>query len=130
MITKIKQRKKMGIFEKIFFFVFLPAIIVVFLSFLIYSNVKFYQKRMELVSRINSLKKEIQTIEEKNAALKESISQVEDPEYIEKIAREELNQQKPGESVVGFILPPEEEKKEEKTFWDFKKIWEWLKSRF
>ena len=124
----------MGIFEKIFFFVFLSAIIVVTLSFLIYSNVKFYQKRMELVSRIDSLKREIQTIEEKNAALKESISQVEDQEYIEKVAREQLNQQKQGENVVGFILPDqknEEQGSAKKPWWNFfNKVWDWIKNKF
>jgi cell division protein FtsB len=77
------------------------------------------QKRAELLLRLEKLKKEVQTLEERNAQLKVGVSQVTQDEYWEEKIREQ-GYKKPGEEVV--VVKPEvkEEEKEEKeqSFWD------------
>lgn len=117
MITKTKKFKK-GTRQTIFFSTLIGFLVLLIVGFLIFSNLKISQRRAELTSRIEALKKEIQTLEEKNQQLRAGISQVETESYLEKEARERLGLKKPGEEVV-VVLPPEEEevKKEEKSFW-------------
>ncbi len=82
---------------------------------LIYANFKIYQKKQELANQVNDYKKQIEEIQERNRTLKEEIANSDNPEYIEKIARDQANLQKPGEKVVSFIMPKEQENKEKKS---------------
>ena len=85
-------------------------------------------------ARIESLRKEIQILEEKNKELKEEISQSGSEEYLEKVAREQLGLKAPGEEVIVINKEEKEEqpeiKQNEKNFWNPKSWWEWLKSKF
>jgi len=128
MVTKFKKRRKEDFSESVFFSILVGILISAAVGFLIFENIKVNQKRTKLNSQIEILRREFQELERKNNLLKAGISQGEDEEYIEKIAREELNYQKEGETTVGYILPGEtnsldnEEKKEEKGFW--KNLWQ------
>ena len=51
------------------------------------------------------LKNKIQELEDRKVSLKKGIENSNNQDYIEKVAREELDLQKPGESVVSFIRP-------------------------
>jgi len=131
MLTKFKKSKK-GSHQTIFFSIFLGILTLVIIGFLVISNWKINQKRAELNSQIESLKKEIQTLEEKKQQLEAGISQTGKEEYLEEAAREQLGLKKPGEEVV-TVLPPEKTEEEkptkEKTFWNPQTWWEWIKSK-
>ena len=118
MITK--KHKKGKSYQTILFSLFSAILILGVIGFLVYSNWKTHQQRRELSLRIESLKAEIGVMEKKKQELETSSLQLGEEEYLEKVAREQLNLQKPGEEVV-TILSPEEEKeeepKEEKSFW-------------
>ena len=105
MISKFKKREKTNFSETIFFSILIGILISGIVGFLIFQNIKINQKRAELNSQIEILRKELQELEAKDKLLKAGISQEGDDEYIEKIAREELNYQKEGETTVGFTLP-------------------------
>ncbi len=128
MISKFKKREKTNFSETIFFSILIGILISGIVGFLIFQNIKINQKRAKLNSQIEILRKELQELEAKDKLLKAGISQEGDDEYIEKIAREELNYQKEGETTVGFTLPEEAnssaggEEKEEKGFW--KNLWQ------
>ncbi len=83
-------------------------------------NWKINQKRAELTQKIESLQKEIQAAEERNAQLKASVNQAQSQEYLEKVARENLNQKKPNEDVVvvkSQATTSEETANQQKNFW-------------
>lgn len=124
MVAKFKKTKKRT-FQTIFFSIILAVLIVMIASFLIISNWKMNQRRAELRTKIEELKKEIQILEEKNKELEAGISQVETREYLEKVAKEQLNLKNPGEEVVVITKEEgleKERKEEKKSFWQ--KIWE------
>ncbi|MDD2731662.1 MAG: septum formation initiator family protein [Candidatus Pacebacteria bacterium] len=136
MVAKFRKIKKKGLKKNSSFSILITLILVSAIVLLINTNVKIGSKRQELISRANSLKEQIENIEEKNSILKESISRAETNDYVEKIAREQLGMKKPGEEVV--VINKEKNEKESveskssqvNNSWSFKAIWDWLKSRF
>jgi len=124
MVAKIRKPEKdyLAIFFSILIGIFLLGLI----SFLVISNLRISQKRKEMISQIESLKKEIQLLEEKNAQLRAGINQTKNEIYWEERAREQ-GYKKPGEEQI-VVLPPEEKNQiiseEKKNFWQ--KILEWF----
>lgn len=118
MITKSKRFKK-GSLQTILFSTILGILALLVVGFLVFSNWKISQRRTDLTVRIETLRKEIQTLEEKNQQLRAGISQAGTESYLEKEARERLGLQKAGEEVVGIIFSgeSEEEKPEKKSLW-------------
>ena len=70
---------------------------------LIVADVKIYQKKQKLTQQIENLKNKIEDIKNQNKRLQEGIEQTNDESYIEKVAREDLGLQKPGERVISFV---------------------------
>jgi len=109
------------------------VVVLLIIILLIIANIKIYQKRQQLISRIQTLENKIQEVKEKNYDLKEGISNSDNDEYTERVAREELDLQKPGEKVFSFINEKESNKEENNTnknnilkVW-FKTIIDWFK---
>ncbi len=99
---------------------------------LVIANVKMYQKRQEFLAQVASLQNQIKNLRNSNSDLQQGISKENDPAYIEKVAREELNLQKPGETAVSFVMPPPTEQYNNQNVlqgW-FGRAWEWVKSFF
>lgn len=118
MVTKKSRLRKRGNFQAVFFPALIGILVLGIISFLIVSNLGINQKRGELSSKIESLKKEIQILEEKKEKLEAGIVQTEDETYWEERLREQ-GYKKPGEEAV-VVLPPEEREesiKKEKSFW-------------
>lgn len=106
---------------------------------LFYANFKIYLKKQELTKQIDSYQKQIEEIQKKNKTLEEGIVKSDDKDYIEKIAREELDMQKEGEEVVSFEMPESSSAQEKRTegFWSINfwfgwigQSWSWIKNRF
>lgn len=118
MIPKTKRIKR-GSSRNILSSVLLIITILAVIGFLTFSNLKINQRRAELRSQIEAIKKEIQFLEEKNQELRAGISRTESESYWEEKVREQ-GYKKPGEEQV-VVLPPEESKEEktkaEKSFW-------------
>ena len=129
MITKKSKKKKS--LQTIFFTILFCFFGLSLAILLIVSNSRIQQRRKELISQIEILKKEIQQLEERNVQLKSSISQSLTQDFLEKEARERLGLKKPGEEVVVIKkIQSEEEAKEleeEKTLWQ--KFLEFFKLR-
>jgi cell division protein FtsL len=118
MLAKNKKRIKSNRTVSIVVLSVLLTCLVV--GFLTFSNWKIGQKRAELLAKIDSLQKEIQTAQEKNYQLKASVSQTQGEEYLEKVARESLDLKKPDEDVVvvkGQSTSSEKTASQEKSFW-------------
>lgn len=91
--------------KKIEYIILLVLIIVLgVIAYNFYSN--FVQIR-SLQNNIENLQREIETTKKENKELKTELENIDDPEYIEKIAREKLGLVKPGETL---LIPVEEER--------------------
>lgn len=105
MVAKLdKKTKGLARFKRIFF----QALIGIFLLgvsvFLSVSVLKIIKTRGELTGKIESLKKEIQILEEENKKLETGVLQTESEDYWEGKAREQ-GYIKEGEKAV-VVLPP------------------------
>ena len=110
MVTDFKKKQKSGL-SKISI-VLGGVIILLIIILLVIANIRIYQKRAQFISRIEDLKNKVKEAKNKNADLKEIISSSDNDEYTERIAREELDLQKPGEKVFSFIRESDDAKKE------------------
>lgn len=107
------------------------------IGLLFFEDFEIYQKKKELSAEISSYKKQIEEIEKSNQNLKEEIANADNPDYLEKIAYEQLDQQKPGEKEIIFIALPEKQEQAsvQKSFWDnfsgwFLAAFNWIKNKF
>ena len=120
MIAKIKIFKSNTPFKDKFTLIILGILFFAIIGFLAVSNFRINKKKIELQSQADSLKKEIQILEEKREQLRAGILEGESESYLEKEARDRLGLKKPGEEVVA-VLPPKETQgtstQENKTFW-------------
>jgi len=102
MLPKKGKKVKWGIHinkKKISIF-FWSIFCIWFVSFLIYSNAKIFQKRTELGKELEKLDASVETLSKEKDLLKFRLGETYSQEYLEKVAREDLGMQKPGEKVV------------------------------
>ncbi len=130
MSADFKKKQKANIPKKIAF-IFCGFLILFAIVFLVSANIRTYQKKKELNAQMESLKNKIAEIKNKNDSLQQGISQSSDQKYIEKVAREELDLQKPGEKVVSFITPVSQTQNNNPTPKSFLQNWPaWVSKLF
>ncbi len=80
-------------------------------TWLIIGSSRMGQKRRELDLRINSLKEEIQKLQEKEGSLQSQIfrTKEEEEEYLEKVARDDFNLKEEEEKAVAVIFESDKE---------------------
>ena len=135
-----KKQKRRGFSKRNFYFVAGGILFLTASAFLIFADIKIYKEKQKLNDQLLSYKKQIEEIENRNKVLKEGIVESDNNDYIEKIAREELDLQKQGEKVVTFIMPPAQQqtqKTEQQNFFNIKtwtgwlsQSWSWIKGKF
>jgi cell division protein DivIC len=139
MVSDFSKKQKSKFFSGKFLFVAAGILLIIIAVLLVFEDVKIYKKRHQLNAEISNYEKQILQIQKRNETLKEEIANSNNPDYIEKIAREEEGMQKPGEKVVSFIMPAQQTAQEQKAgnFWDakvwagwFSGAWSWLKTKF
>jgi len=102
----IEKRKKRDSREERIFQILFPIFTLALIGLLLISNLKINQKRATLEEEIESLKKEIEILEEKKQKLETGLSQTEKESYWEEKIRQE-GYVKEGENPV-VIVPPKE----------------------
>ncbi len=98
-------------------FIFSPLFITVIAVILFIAGVQYYQniKKMErLQTKIEKLENNINEAKVKNKKIAEELKNVDNDEYIEKIAREKLGLVKPGEVLVMPVENEDDENKDNK----------------
>ena len=115
MLTKFRKKRKERLGSPVITPLLIGFLTIAVTGFLVYSNWRVNDKRQDLLSRIDSLRKEIQTMEEKKKDLEEKIAQGSSEDFLETKARENFNLKKPGEEVVVVSLPAEESGRQEKN---------------
>jgi len=119
-MLKKRYLKKNDSFEGKFLPIFLLVFFFLIIGFLVFSNYRITKKRTELQAQIENLKSQIRELEEKKAKLQSAISNSNNPEFLEKEARDKLGLKKPGEEVM-VVWPSKKEEGfttvERKNFW-------------
>ena len=88
---------------------------------LIVADIKIYLKRKQFQVEVFKYEQRIKELKDRNKKLEEEIANSDDIDYIEKVAREEQNMQKPGEKVVSFVMPQQKIEQDSKNyFWENK----------
>jgi len=103
---KFKQKNK----DKLLFPILIAGLFLVF-ALMVVSNLKINQKRKELNLKVKSLKNKVEELERKREELRSKIFQTKTEDYLdylEKIAREELNLKREGERVAAFPIIEQE----------------------
>lgn len=140
MLANFNKKQKRVFSKKKLYFIAGGFFFLIASVFLILADIKIYKEKQKLNVQLLNYKKQIEEIEKKNKALQEGIAEAGNNNYIEKIAREQLDLQKQGEKVVTFIMPqqkPQVQKEEQQNFLNFNALtgwlsqsWNWLKARF
>ena len=87
------------------FFLYLAVFAVVLaVVFLLINNISIYGKRKAVSEQAENLQKQVQELKVEEALLQGKIIESQQVEYLEKVAREELNFKKPDEKVVAFPM--------------------------
>jgi len=138
MVADFKKEQKGNFFSSDFLFKTLGITLIIMSALLIFADFRIYQKKRHLEREVLNYKNQIEQIQKRNKTLKEEIANYDNSDYIEKIAREEQNMQKPGEKVVSFVWPKDQQKTENQKIENFglnftgwlSECWSWLKSKF
>ncbi|MBI1866169.1 MAG: septum formation initiator family protein [Candidatus Staskawiczbacteria bacterium] len=141
MIANFKKKQKSNTSDSFFSSPFVKIFFIIIIGFLIFADIKVYKERKKLNLQIESLKEKIQSIQKKNDTLEQGIAKADDKDYIEKIAREELDLQIENEKVVTFVTPEVKQKEEinnsNTNFFNFKiwlgwigNGWQWIMDKF
>lgn len=122
MVSDFKKNKNKNAFSSILFK--LGAVLILIVAvLLVIADIKVYQKKKQLNAQIENLENKIAELKKENENLEKSISNIDDKNNIEKIAREELNLQKPGESVISFVTAETEQTNESTSQKNFFQNW-------
>lgn len=134
MIAEVEEKGNGKFFTKKLLFKALGVGLLVIILVLIVADINIFRKKRELISQIELYKKQIEDIQKNSQTLQEEIANSDNSEYLEEIAYEQLNQQKPGEKVYIFV---ESEKEQEQievrenfaSSW-LSHAWQWIKNKF
>jgi cell division protein FtsB len=105
-------------------------------AFLLFEDAKIYRRKINLKAQIAAYQKQIDDIKKSSQNLKDEIANSDNKDYLEKLAYEQLGQQRPGEKQIIFVMPEEKHQDARpKNFWESFSGWfpaavDWIKSKF
>jgi cell division protein FtsB len=134
MVANFRKKGNREFFNEKLLFQTVGIVFLVIVVILTIADFKIYRKKQELISQIDAYQKQIQDIEKSSKNLKIEIENADNPDYLEKIAYEQLDQQRPGEKEVIFTALPQKVEPAPKpqntwTAW-LANSWQWIKSKF
>lgn len=129
MVANFKKKQKSDGPDDFFSSPLIKIFLLIIIAFLVFADIKVYKDKKKFDSQVNSLKEKIEAMQKKNNVLEQGIARADDKDYIEKIAREELDLQIEDEKVVSFITPKSQQKEETNTninYWNPKNWLGWF----
>jgi cell division protein DivIC len=100
-----KKKQKSEFILKNFFIRVGAFLVFAFAGILIISDIKIYIQGKNLKQEVAKYESQLAQLKDQNRKLEEKIANSDNPDYIEKVAREEQDMQKEGETVVSFVFP-------------------------
>ncbi len=97
-------------------------IVLLLIVLLVRMNLRARHQRIVLEQRVGNLQAQVESLEKEKDKLIGQIEETHDADYLERVGKEELNLQKPGEKVISFLSLDdasiiEEEEPIEPGFW-------------
>lgn len=138
MVADFNKKGNREFFNSKLLFKTVGVLFLVGIFVLILADLKIYQKKQQLTAQINAYQKQIEDIKKSSQTLKDEIANSNNTDYLEKLAYEQLDEQKPGEKEVIFVSPQEQPKtatdKKSENFLDkclnwFTGEFNWIKSK-
>lgn len=120
MRLNFKKNKKSSLVSSLLFRAGAIAVLAV-VVWLVITDVKIYFRKKQLGLQIQNMQHKIEGAKKENEDLRHGIANKDNPAYVEEVAREELDLQKPGEKVVSFVM---QENQAETP--DQQNAWPWL----
>jgi cell division protein FtsB len=99
-----------------------------FIVFLLYSNIKMFQKRTELDKNLETLDSSVESLTKEKDSLNFRLGETSSSEYLERVAREDLGMQKKGEQVV--IIKKDTNVKDNSFVQAISNLIDWVKNGF
>jgi len=115
MVSDFNKKQKGRFWDKGFLWKIAGIFILGISAWFIFQDIKIYFGKKDFSVQLKSYSKQIEEIKKSNENLKERIENSDNPDYIEKVARDEINLQKPGEKVISFIETGKKENTEQKA---------------
>ena len=116
-------KKNKGSSGRNLFLGFITLGLLIAIIFLIAGNLRINDKRSTINAELEALEKRMAELVEEKDVIQGKIFQSNDSDYLEKVAREELNLKKEGESVVAFPMI-EESSQVEKIDQEQQNLWQ------
>lgn len=137
MLSDFGKKRNSDFFGDNFVFKAAAVILLLVIIYFVIADYRMHKRKKELVFQLENYKNQIEEIKKSNETLKEEIANADNPDYLEKVAYEQLGQKRPGEKEFIFIMPEEkiEAAQEELSSWSRFKNWilspfVWIKNRF
>lgn len=134
MVADFAKKRKGEFKAGTLLFQIVGIISIALIIFLAVADFNMHKKRQALIAQIHFYEQQIKNLENSNVELKEEITNADNIDYLEKIAYEQLGEQKPGEKAVTFVASeekPKEAPNEESTWTSWlSNTWSWIKSHF
>ncbi len=73
------------------------------LAILIIADVKIYHDKAQMLAKIDAYQKQVDQIKQSNQHLQDEIANANNKDYLEQMAYEQLDKQRPGEQEVIFV---------------------------
>jgi len=137
MVANFNKKQKGEFFTEELLFKTIGTIFLIAIIVFIFADIKMYQKKQLLKSQVNLYQKQIDDLMKSNQNLKNEIANADNKDYLEKVAYEQLGQQKPGEKQIIFVLPENKKTTDsakasgaEAWLGWFSGAWQWIKNKF
>ena len=109
MLSNFNKKQKGEFWNKDFLWKVVGFLLLGISVWFVFKDIKMYFEKKDFSAQLKSYERQIAEIKKNNETLKERIENSDNPDYIEKVARDEVNLQKPGEKVVSFVESEEKE---------------------
>ena len=123
MIAKFKKNKRESPIWNILALIVLCLFVLMVIFSLVKANLLAKERRTELLQRIEVLQEEMEALEEIKKKLETETLNIEDDEYLEKVAREQLGLKLPGEEVV-YITREEDDEEQTEEAQEIRQWWQ------
>ncbi len=126
MIANFKKKQKSNTTYSFFSSPLVKLFLLIVIIFLVFADINVYKDKKKINLQIDSLKEKLQSMQKKNYTLEHGIAKADDKDYIEKVAREELDLQIKNEKVIVFTMPKVQQKEEINNINNFLNLKTWL----
>ncbi|MFH0739996.1 MAG: septum formation initiator family protein [bacterium] len=118
----LKDTKATKITQIVFTKFFFAILLVIIAGFLAFGNYRLMKAKNKIYLKLQETRADLEKISKEKVSTQAKISQGQSYDYLEEVAREELNFKKPGEQVVAF--PEQKAFQETETSQKIKDLWQ------